>query len=74
MPNIVGSRIDFAFTTLTEMGIRYIVIESTEYPEGIVGSTSVPEGQTVDRVKDVIYVTIGQHEVKSSLEEDPDEE
>ncbi|MBS4785978.1 MAG: PASTA domain-containing protein [Clostridiales bacterium] len=70
MPNIVGSRIDFAFTTLTEMGIRYVVIESTDYPEGIVGSTSVPEGQTVDRVNDTIYVTIGQHEVKSSLDDD----
>ena len=63
MPGLVGSHRDFALRTLTEMDIRYIVQETPEYPEGIVGKTSVVEGQLVDKETDTVYVYVGMHQV-----------
>ena len=59
MPGLVGSNLDFALKTLGDMGIRYELVETEEYAPGIVGKTSVVEGQTIDKTKDTIQIYVG---------------
>ena len=71
MPGLVGSNLDFALKTLGDMGIRYELIETDEYAPGIVGKTSVVEGQTIDKTKDTVQVYVG---VESEDKDSDDEE
>lgn len=64
MPPIIGSSVDFALRTLSEQEIPFIVVESAEYDEGIVGRTSFAPDQLVDRVNDVVEVYIGMRDVE----------
>lgn len=59
MPGLVGSNLDFALKTLGDMGIRYELVEMEEYAPGIVGKTSVVEGQTIDKTKDTVQIYVG---------------
>ena len=59
MPGLVGSQLEFALKTLGDMGIRYEIVESDAYAPGIVGQTSVVEGQTIDKTTDVVTLTVG---------------
>ena len=59
MPGLVGSNLDFALKTLGDMGIRYELVETEEYAPGIVGKTSVVEGQTIDKTKDTVQIYVG---------------
>lgn len=73
MPAIIGSSVDFALRTLSEEGIPFVVIESEEYDEGVVGSTSFAPDQLVDKVNDIVEVYIGMRDVEH-IEDMPDEE
>ena len=68
MPGLVGSKLEFALKTLGDMGIRYEIVESDAYAPGIVGQTSVVEGQTIDKTTDVVTITVG-----ASAEEDSED-
>ena len=59
MTGLVGSNLDFALKTLGDMGIRYELVETEEYAPGIVGKTSVVEGQTIDKTKDTVQIYVG---------------
>ena len=69
MPGLVGSNLDFALKTLGEMGIRYELVGSEEYPPGIVGKTSVVEGQTIDKTRDIVQIYVGEEPGESEESE-----
>ena len=69
MPGLVGSNLDFALKTLGEMGIRYELVGSEEYPPGIVGKISVVEGQTIDKTRDIVQIYVGEEPGESEESE-----
>ncbi len=69
MPNLVGSTLEFAMQTLSNMKINYQVIEVEDddtYTPGIVGKTSIPAGDTLNRETDTVEVYIGKLPQSSS--------
>jgi len=67
MPNLVGSTLEFAMQTLSNMKIQYQIIEvEDEYKPGIVGRTSIGSGETLNRETDTVEVYIGKVEGSSS--------
>lgn len=69
MPDLTGSKLEFALQLLTTMDIPYQVQESDDYEPGIVWRTSIPYDQWVNKVNDKVTIYVGTSAENSRVEE-----